>query len=41
MLRLVEVLPVVWDPLYIAGNLGAGNHSAVGDTAPTDPVVQY
>ena len=40
MLRSVEVLPVVWDQLHIADNLGAGNHPAEEDTVPTDPVAQ-
>lgn len=40
MLRSVEMLPVVWERPHIADNLGAGNHPAVEDTAPTEPVAK-
>lgn len=31
---------VARDQLHTADSLGAGNHSAVEDTAPTEPVAQ-
>lgn len=40
ILRSVEVLPVVCYQLHMPDNLGAGNHSAVEDTAPAVPVAQ-
>lgn len=36
----VGALLVAWDQLHTADSLGAGNHSAVEDTAPTEPVAQ-